>query len=531
LVTRSYDILLAGTSGLLLAFSFPTFGHPALAWIALAPLLVALQHGTLRRAFVLGATAGGLYFAGTLYWLTRVMVVYGGLSQWVGVAINVALIAFLALFPAAFAVIVRRLVAATGPRALLVAPFVWAATELGRTYLFGGFPWVLLGYSQAKVLPVIQLASLVGVYGVGGLVAGVSAAAAYAVSVAYDSGGRAEALHYDRDSGGRAKALHYKIYGKAYAPLAIVLAAVLVVAAWGGRRVSRAEWTTAGDPVRVGLIQGNVDQGEKWNEARAASIFTSYLVMSREAIREGAQVVIWPESSTPFFFEEDRLGADRVRRLAEESKVTLLLGSDQMEHSTPPKYFNSAFLVRSDGTTAGVYRKMHLVPFGEYVPRLFFFANRLVEAISDFSPGESTTLLPIGGHLASTAICYEIVYPDLVRQFVRQGSELLTTITNDAWFGRTSAPYQHFEQASVRAVEEGRYLVRAANTGISGIVDPYGRVVAESRIYEPAVIVGEARFLRGSTLYARTGDLFAYLSTLLTAVLLLQSLPWRLSTT
>ena len=186
------------------------------------------------------------------------------------------------------------------------------------------------------------------------------------------------------------------------------------------------------------------------------------------------------------------------------------------------KFYNAAFLVRPDGTTGGVYRKMHLVPFGEYVPvkKLLFFAAPLVEAVSDFSAGDEASLLPVGTHLVSTAICYEVVYPDLVRRFVAGGSEMLTTITNDAWFGQTSAPYQHFEQASMRAIEEGRYLVRAANTGISGIVDPYGRVVERTAIFQRAVVVGEARFLKTSTFYARHGDVLAYASVLATLALL-----------
>ena len=165
---------------------------------------------------------------------------------------------------------------------------------------------------------------------------------------------------------------------------------------------------------------------------------------------------------------------------------------------------------------------MHLVPFGEYVPvkKLLFFAAPLVQAVSDFSAGDEAALLPVGTHLVSTAICYEVVYPDLVRRFVAGGSEMLTTITNDAWFGPTSAPNQHFEQASMRAIEEGRYLVRSANTGISGIVDPYGRVLARTAIFEPAVVVGEARFLHTSTFYARHGDVLAYASVLATAALL-----------
>jgi apolipoprotein N-acyltransferase len=153
--------------------------------------------------------------------------------------------------------------------------------------------------------------------------------------------------------------------------------------------------------------------------------------------------------------------------------------------------------------------------------QILFFAAPLVEAVSDFSAGDSPVLLPVRDHLMSTAICYEIVYPDLVRQSVAGGSELLSTITNDAWFGRTSAPYQHFAQASMRAIENGRYLVRAANTGISGIVDPYGRVRAQTAIYEPAVVVGEARFLQSRTIYSRIGDLLAYASTILTVLLLL----------
>jgi apolipoprotein N-acyltransferase len=166
---------------------------------------------------------------------------------------------------------------------------------------------------------------------------------------------------------------------------------------------------------------------------------------------------------------------------------------------------------------------MHLVPFGEYVPlrRLLFFAAPLVETVSDFSPGDSATVFAVDGHRISTAICYEVVYPDLVRRFVVGGSELLTTITNDAWFGETTAPYQHFAQAALRAVENGRYLVRAANTGISGIVDPYGRVLTSTPIFEEAAVVGEARFLTTSTVYTRVGDTFAYASVLATVVVLI----------
>ena len=456
---------------------------------------------TTGKAFLLGLTTGVVYFAGTLYWITRVMALYGGLPAWVAVILNAALVAYLALFPALFAVVMRRGFVAFGARALAAAPLVWVATELGRTHILTGFPWVLLGYSQAEVLPIAQLASLFGVFGVSALVATTSAVAAYSV-VAPPGENRVR-------------------------PAAIVAILILIVGVWGSRRASDAEWTRAGDPIRVGLIQGNVDQAAKWNPARGATIFENYLAMTRQAIARGAMLVLWPESSTPFYFDEarDRAPSDLLRALAKQTKVPLLFGSDQVDAGAPPKYYNSAFLIREDGSTAGVYRKMHLVPFGEYVPfkRVLFFAAPLVEAVSDFSAGEEPVVLPVGGHLISTAICYEIVYPNLVRQFILGGSELLTTITNDAWFGATSAPYQHFAQASMRAIENGRYLVRSANTGISGIVDPYGRILDRSKIDEPAVLVGEARFLRTTTLYTRIGDVVAYASVVVTAALFVLS--------
>jgi apolipoprotein N-acyltransferase len=491
----------------LLALSFPKFGSPTFAWVALAPLLLALHRSTLRQAFFLGLFTGAVYFTGTLYWITRVMAVYGNLALPVAVGVNALLIAYLSLFPALFATIVSRLWHALGPRSLLAAPFVWVASELGRTVIMTGFPWVLLGYSQVTVLPVAQVASIVGVYGVSWLVAAVASTLAYAAAVRVTGHGR------PRRSG--------------VAPFVPLLACLVLVAAigvWGAARVNRADLTRSGDAVRVGLIQGNVDQADKWDDRRASGIFRDYLMMTRRAIGEGAQMVLWPESSTPFYFEEDRPGAEQVRAIAREAKVPIVVGSDQIDRSTPlTHYYNSAFLVKPDGSTGAVYRKMHLVPFGEYVPlkRLLFFAGPLVEAVSDFSAGDRPVLLPVRGHVMSTAICYEIVYPGRVRQSVAAGSQLLSTITNDAWFGRTSAPYQHFAQAAMRAIENGRYLVRSANTGISGIVDPYGRVLAETGIYQQAVVVGEVRFLSSRTVYSRTGDLLAYASTALTLALLL----------
>jgi apolipoprotein N-acyltransferase len=491
-------LILAVISGILLALSFPRYGYPAFAWIALVPLIVALFEGRARppsfqrqRAFLLGFVAGAGYFGGTVYWTGTTVRQFGGLSWPIAVVVAALLVAYLSIFPGLFAMALGWLGSRLGPRAIVLAPAIWVTTELGRTYFWSGFPWLLLGYSQTTVLPVAQIASVIGVFGLSAFVALVSAALAYfAVS---------------RSSASIA--------------MAVGVGALLVaVAVWGTQRVVSGALTQQGTPVRVALVQGNIPQDEKWDERQAGNILNTYLTMTRDAAQHGAKLVIWPESSTPFLYGDEQIGSGRVREVVKETGIELLLGSDQLEHSTPPKYFNAAFLVRRDGATAGVYRKMHLVPFGEFVPlkQLLFFVGPLVEQVGGFEPGESMVMLPTSAGPISTAICYEIVYPALVRDSVLKGSRLLTTITNDAWYGYSSAPYQHFLQASMRAIEQGRYLARAANTGISGIVDPYGRVIAQSRIFERAVLVGDVRMIEARTVYGTIGDACAYACALVT---------------
>jgi apolipoprotein N-acyltransferase len=351
---------------------------------------------------------------------------------------------------------------------------------------------VPLGNSQVEVLPIAQLASVLGVYGLSALVAFVNSAITYALLVE-----------------GRARVQ----------ALAAAGGVLLAVGAWGAWRVGEGSLTRGGAPIRVGLVQGNIAQEDKWDPAQARRIFTTYLSMTREAVRNGAGYVIWPESSTPFMFEEDSAGQAALRDLAREVRVPILFGSDQVERGEATRLYNAAFLVTPDGRTAAVYRKIHLVPFGEYIPlkSWLFFVSPIVESLAEFAPGGAMVMLPVAGHLTNTAICYEVVYPSLIRQAVEAGSELLTTITNDAWYGHSSAPYQHFAMASMRAVEQGRYLARAANTGISGVVDPYGRVVAKSGIFEQVTLVEEVRFLTHRTVYSVIGDAVAYVALALTA--------------
>ena len=438
------------------------------------------------------------------------MTTFGGLATPLAVLAASLLVAYLSLFPAAFALIVARLRGRLGvTTAVMLSPAAWVATELGRQYVWDGFPWELLGYSQITLLPVAQLASLVGVYGVSALLA---LSAAGAAQMVVQQGRRR------------------------WVPALVVAVSIAGCVAWGVRRLSNPVLASEGEVVPVGVVQGNIAQEDKWDPALRDAITDRYITMTREALARGARFIIWPESSTPFYFEHDLVRGGAIRRLARESGVTMLIGSDQIEPVRPveageppaERYYNAAFLVKPDGTVGAVYRKMHLVPFGEYVPlkRLLFFVGPIVEAVSDFSPGEVPVLLPVGGHMVSTAICYEVIYGNLMRRFVADGSQLLTTITNDAWYGRSSAAYQHWDQAAMRAIENGRYLARAANTGISGFVDPYGRVLARSELFEEAVLVENLRFVEAATLYARIGDLVAWLSLTLTAAALLAT--WRM---
>jgi apolipoprotein N-acyltransferase len=433
------------------------------------------------RPVLLGLTTGVVYFAGSLYWLTDVMTTFGDLSGGVAAAVALLLIVYLSLYPALVAHVAGVGLRAFGPRALWAVPIVWAGAEYARGWVMSGFPWVPLGNSQIDLPAVAQMASLIGVYGLSAVVALGNVALAWLIV----------------EPAGRGRWL----------PVGAVAIGVAAAAGWGAWRVQEGALLAAGTPVRIALIQGNVAQGQKWDAAFADQIFQRYLALSRNGVAQGATLIVWPESATPFLYEEHP-AAEAMRLLARETGVRLFVGSDQIERGATPRYYNSAFLIDPAGRTTGVYRKMQLVPFGEYVPlqSILSFAGPLVEQVGGFAPGETLTVFRLREGAFTTGICYEAVFSHLSREAVRRGSQLLTSITNDAWFGRSSAPWQHLAMARMRSVETGRYLARAANTGISAFVDPYGRVMQQSPLFAPAVVVGEVRFLDGVTPYVRIGD-------------------------
>ena len=427
--------------------------------MALVPLLIVLGRPARseRRPVLLGLTTGVVGFGGTLYWLTDVMTTFGDLSSGVAAGVALLLIVYLSLYPALVAHVIGRGVRAFGPRALWAAPPIWAAGEWARGHVMTGFPWVPLGNSQIDVTPIAQAASLVGVYGLSALVVLGSVALAWIVV----------------GPPGRGRVV----------PVAAV-AALIARPGRLGRGARRPAAICCGRHAgprraRPGQRRAGPEVGRR---LRRRDLSPLPGAVARRPWRRGATLVVWPESATPFIFEEHP-AAEATRLLARETGARLFVGSDQVERGGQPRYYNSAFLIQPTGSVGGFYRKMHLVPFGEYVPlqSILSFAGPLVEQVGGFTPGDTLTIFRIREGAFSTGICYEAVFPELSREAVQRGSQLLTSITNDAWFGRSSAPWQHLAMARMRSVETGRYLARAANTGVSAIVDPYGRVVQRRR--------------------------------------------------
>jgi len=373
----------------------------------------------------------------------------------------------------------------------------WVAAEWTRGALFGGFPWTPLGSSQSSVLPIAQLAAVTGVHGISFLVALVSTAAAVVALT------------------------RRRVHLAAAAGVVVLLVAVSLA---GAARVSKHALTSAGAPMRIGLVQGNIPQDQKWDDRYRDAIIARYVGLSRNVIAGGARVVVWPEASTPFFLNRESALSAPMRQLAAETHTPFVIGTDDAEGNS---IYNAASVIRSDGQPGPNYRKIHLVPFGEFVPlkKILFFIGPLVEAVSDFSPGTDPTVLDLGnGVRAGVSICYESIYPDLSRAFAGRGANLLMVITNDAWFGTSSAAYQHYEMGVMRAIEEGRYLVRAANTGITAAVDPYGRVLVRAEMFDALSVTADVRLIdatAGRTIYSRTGDLIAWISTAITLLLAL----------
>ncbi|GLI39714.1 apolipoprotein N-acyltransferase [Geobacter hydrogenophilus] len=482
------DYLMAVLSGGLLALAFPSPGISPLAWIAFAPLLLACGRKDPRKAFHLGFVTGLTAYAGILYWITIVVTTYGKLPWIVSVGVLSMLVSYLALYPAVVAYLVRR-GEDRGISLLISFPLLWVGLEYGRAFLVTGFPWASLGYTQYRTLPLIQIADITGVYGLSFLIA-LANVVFYRIIRGFAARERAP----------------YPVKS-----VVLLLALLLATVAYGFKRLHVPE---SGEPFKVALIQGNIDQNIKWDPSFQEETVAIYERLSRKACAAGpSDLLVWPESAAPFYFQDEPRYASRIKGLAKELKTCAVVGSPAYEKDGERlKYLNSAFLLSPWGDVLGRSDKIHLVPFGEYVPmaKLLPFVNKLVAGIGDFSPGAQVAALDTGKGRIGILVCFEGIFPELSRAYVRAGSRLLVNITNDAWFGRSSAPYQHLSMTVFRAVENRVPLVRAANTGITSIIDSKGHIRGMTSLFEEAVLNGEVRLGEGESFYNRYGDVFAW---------------------
>lgn len=501
----------AGLSGLLLVLAFPRFDLGPLAFFALVPLLFALYGEKPQKAFWMGLLTGCLFYLLSLSWMTHTMTVYGGLPWPLSVLVLFALALYLSLYFALFALLFAKAQDRSGLFQATFAASLWTALEYLRTYLLTGFPWNLLGYSQYRNLPLIQIAAYTGVYGVSFLLVFVNASIAYA--------------------------LRPPCRWREALP-SLLMSLLLLLSAFGSSWIPLPQ-PSKGRELKVALLQGNIDQSVKWDLAYQGATLEVYRRLTLEAAKKSPALIVWPETATPFFLRSHPLGGE-VFRIAQEVGTFLLVGSPDWDGDLPAaaqrqagrrRYFNSAFLISPEGRAIDQYNKIHMVPFGEYVPlkRILFFVQKMAYGIGDFSGGDRYTIFSPPFGRFSVMICYEVIFPDQVRRFVQGGADFLVNITNDAWFGRSSAPYQHLAMAAFRAVENGVYLIRAANTGISAIVAPTEGIVKATDLFVEAALSGTIHLKEGMTFYTRYGDLFALgcVAFALATLLSLRSFCWK----
>jgi apolipoprotein N-acyltransferase len=491
-------ITLALASGVLFAFAFPDIAIGWFAFVAFIPLFVALtgaQSGW--QAALLGWISQTTAWLLMVPWVVRVMSHYGGLPYITGVLLFCAMCLVLGLYGALFGWLVWRIrPAAFYPRWLLVA-LAWPAIEFIRTYALTGFPWNLLAAAIVDYTSMIQIDRVAGPYLTGFLILIPATVIAWLIT--------------QRPQGIQ----RILVIGSASIVLFVWWATGLVAA----KLIDRPN----GFPVtRAALIQPNISQEMRWDDANLIAIYRRMMALTDEAIGGGAKVVIWPESTVPLSYSSTDFYRGSIESVSRDHGVDVILGSIAEDAQNPNRMWNAAFLV-SGGKTIGHYDKIRLVPFGEYVPlrKLLFFAEKLVHAVGEFEFGTHDT--PLAGRFRyGPAICYEVVYPQITRTQVVHGANVLVTITNDAWYDGTSAPRQHLNQARLRAIEDDRYLLRAGTTGISAFVDPTGRVLHEIPMGKSGIIYADFQPRESVTPYVRFGDWFAWMAIVAVAIALVR---------
>ncbi len=494
-------IVLSVISGVLLTAGFPRMDMPLLSWIALVPLLMAVRGGSGKRALLLGFVCGMAHYVTTVYWVRYAMNYYGGIPLAIAIVLLILLSGYLAIYPMLFAFIANKW--ERRPRLWVWGlPLVWVALEWVRAHALTGFPWANLGYTQSSFLQLIQVADITGVYGISWLVAFASTIVA-----------------------------SYLARRRPHWAAAVWTLCLISALAYGSWRLDRIEaMEKAAPPVTVAVVQGNVEQALKWDPAFQFETLERYRALSIEAAANDPKpdVLVWPETAAPFIYGVDETLTLKLQRIIAEAGVPVLFGSPAVQGSRGvPIFLNVAYLVDGASRFLGRYAKQHLVPFGEYVPlkNILFIFNKLLEAVGEFAPGRDPSPLSLNGQKLGVLICYEDIFPELSRTTVRHGATILANLTNDAWYGESSGPYQHMQMAGWRSIEFRTPLVRAANTGVSVIFGASGRSYGHIPLNEQGHLTRAVYPIRVETFYGRWGDVFAWTCTAAALGLVLGSYP------
>ncbi|MBW8371163.1 MAG: apolipoprotein N-acyltransferase [Thiobacillus sp.] len=472
----SFPVLLMSLlAGALAVAGFAPLGVWPLPILSLAVLFALLARtSSLRAGFVIGFVWGLGFFIAGVSWVFVSLSVYGGMPAWLAALATFLFCAFLALFPATVGALQARWPVPPTLRLLVLIPLAWGVTEWVRGWIFTGFPWLVTGYSQVPASPLAGYAPLVGVYGVSFLLALISALLAWSVTT-------------------RARQAQ-----RAWAAVAIVALGV------GGQALRGVAWTTPdGAPTTVALLQGNIPQDMKWRPEKTLATLESY---ARMAAASPAQLIVLPETALPLF-ESDLPDTYRagLASLGQENGGDVLTGLPT--GSPQGAYFNS--VISLGAAPSQRYHKVHLVPFGEYIP-LKAVWGWVIEVLriplSDFARGAlDQRPLAIGGQRVAANICYEDAFgEEIIRQLPE--ASVLVNVSNLAWFGDSFAPWQHAQMSQMRALETGRMMLRATNTGVTAIIDAQGRMLVSLPLFTSGSLSGVIQGYAGSTPYARWGN-------------------------
>lgn len=520
---------LAGLSGLMLTVSFPPLDLNWMVWISLIPLLISIGDKSSLDALKLGLLAGLCHYLTLIYWIVVVLSHYGDITFILSLITLFLLSFYLALYIAFFALILvffkkDRLPSFWGAS-------IWVALEYARTHIITGFPWCLLGYSQYSRLPLIQISDIVGVYGISFIIILVNILIYNILSALLETkprhswqGERSNTFQRDfRPHLNLLTGFISNLKKKRSIGIEIALTSFLIgfILVYGYHNLKdKADISSKGKGLKAVIVQGNIDQSIKWNPDFQEKTLAIYKKLSEKSVDFKPQIIIWPETAVPFFFQDRSYLSKEVFKAARITNSNILFGSPAYLKDKGKKlYYNRAYVI-SENRELGRYDKVHLVPFGEYVPlkKYIPFVHRLVPAAGDFSPGKKVKPINVPDLQIGVLICYEAIFPDISRKLAIQGAELLVNITNDAWFGHTSAPYQHLSMAVFRCVENGLPMARAANTGISAFILADGKIVDRSGLFVREILKHEIKVECNKTFYSQFGDIFAIMLLIITII-------------